>query len=574
MKKLIIVIIAGLFVSCDLFHNTDIGNMLQSAQGTIEFNWAAVSPDLYSVKIYTNLVLTAKVTGTDAKIVSVEADLTSIGLGIVSMEKAGEIWSNQVWVKTVDAGSHTIIFNAVNEYGKSVQFNVSIRIFQNEAVYVAEWGDNTNSGLTNTAPVKSILKALQLYEEKGAAEIRVATGIYDEFINNTCVIMRPGMILKGGYDNTFMNNDPALYPTRIDGLSGNVYHVVVAVEGGKCTLDGLIISRGIANNDFLFNKHGGGILVLGTELVIKNCIIESNYALQCGGGIYVMDGSVTISNSVIRQNIAMSQGGACFFYNVSKADIDCTVISNTFAESGGGIYGKNIASFTMDDSVIAKSVSKKSGGTIYLDNGLFTLNNSLIHSGVLSHAPDGLDVYGAIAFFANGFLNMTGCIFSNNISSNTVNFTAIRGCGLYLSAITNFSVIQSIFFKSSAYSIYAAQGGAIMLANLSWGKIISNQISFNSNTATYNYGGAGIHLDNSTIPLIIDYNIFRANNPGTVYEGYSTAYPSSLKYNRFINSALLYSDYVGGDIYDIDSLNNLDSSGYNPPNSVTGNTTN
>ncbi|NPV01409.1 MAG: hypothetical protein HPY53_08510 [Brevinematales bacterium] len=574
MKKIIIFLIAAVFVSCDMFHNTDIGNMLEAAQGTIVFNWAAVSPDLYSVKTYTNLVLTAKVTGTDAKIVSVEADLTPAGMGIVSLELSGDVWSNQVWVKSVTPGNFTIIFNAVNEYGKSVQFSNSIRVFQNEAIYVAGWGDDTNSGITNTSPVRTILKASQLYDLNGAGEIRVATGVYDDNINSCCVLMKAGMILRGGYDNTFLTNNPALYPTKLDGLPGNALHVIAAVDGGKCTLDGLIISRGIANDDFLFGKHGGGILALGTEMVIKNCIIESNYALQCGGGIYVMNGSVTISNTLFRENIAASQGGACFLYDVARADIDYLLITNTYAESGGGIYGKNVASFTMDNSIIADVTSKKSGGTIHLENGSFAFGNSIFHSGTLFNDSFNLDIYGGTAFFANGILSMKNCILSNNNSSNTVNFVSIRSSGIYLSAITNFSIIQSKFYKNTCYSFYGSQGGAILLGGQCWGKIISNRISMNSNSATYNYGGAGIQFDYSITPMIVDYNIFEANYPGTIYEGYSTSEPSSLKFNKFLNTSILYYDYNAGDITSISALNALDENGYNPAGSVSGNTTN
>ncbi|OHD61710.1 MAG: hypothetical protein A2014_11160 [Spirochaetes bacterium GWF1_49_6] len=574
MKKIIIFLIAAVFVSCDMFHNTDIGNMLETAQGTIVFNWAAVNPDLYSVKTYTNLTLTAKVTGTDAKIVSVEADLTPVGMGILSLEQSGDIWSNQVWVKTVTPGNFTIVFNAVNEYGKSVQFSNNIRVFQNEAIYVAGWGDDTNSGITNSSPVRTILKAAQLYELNGAGEIRVATGVYDDYFNNYCVLMKAGMIIHGGYDDTFAVNDPALYPTKIDGLSGNVLHVIVAVDGGKCTLDGLIISRGIANDDFLFGKHGGGVLVLGTEMVIKNCIIESNYALQCGGGIYVMSGSVTISNTLFRQNIAMSQGGACFLYDVAMADIDTVMITNTYAESGGGIYGKNVALFTMDNSVIADVTSKKSGGSLYLENGSFTLGNSILHSCSLFNGTEGIDIFGGTAFFASGILSMKNCVFSNNSSSNTVDQVSIRGCGLYLSAITNFSIIQSKFYKNTCYSFYGSQGGAIMLGGQCWGKIISNQISMNSNSSTYNYGGSGIQMDFSVTPMIIDYNLFDANYPGNIYEGYITSQPTSLKFNRFLNTTILYYDYTAYDITSISALNSLDENGYNPAGSVSGNTTN
>jgi hypothetical protein len=577
MKKIIIFLIAAVFVSCDMFHNTDIGNMLETAQGTIVFNWAAVNPDLYSVKTYTNLTLTAKVTGTDAKIVSVEADLTPVGMGILSLEQSGDIWSNQVWVKTVTPGNFTIVFNAVNEYGKSVQFSNNIRVFQNEAIYVAGWGDDTNSGITNSSPVRTILKAAQLYELNGAGEIRVATGVYDDYFNNYCVLMKAGMIIRGGYDNTFAVNDPALYPTKIDGLSGNVLHVIVAVDGGKCTLDGLIISRGIANDDFLFGKHGGGVLVLGTEMVIKNCIIESNYALQCGGGIYVMSGSVTISNTLFRQNIAMSQGGACFLYDVAMADIDTVMITNTYAESGGGIYGKNVALFTMDNSILADVTSKKSGAGVFLENGNFYMNKTAFNLCKNSGGTSG-QTYGGIARFNQGNLVMKYCVLSNNISSNYGAGQGITGAGVYVGAMTNFLILFSKFYHTVASTDYNSHGAALAISGVCYnGSIISNEFIMNSNFVSsgidYNYNGAAICLD-WAYQTSINYNLFDNNFKRTIYEGIEDYVPKSLKFNIFINSPILYYDSSAGNITSISALNSLDENGYNSAGSVSGNTTN
>ncbi|OHD53427.1 MAG: hypothetical protein A2Y33_15005 [Spirochaetes bacterium GWF1_51_8] len=563
------IIILGLFAGCDIFKNSDLGAFLEQSKGDVTIKSASVTPDYYQVRVFENFTLTAQTESVKSTVVSVEADLTPIGLGIVSLEKNGEVWSNSVWAETSDPGNYAIVFTAVNEFGRTAVFTNTVRAFQYDAVYVAVWGSDSNSGLTNTLPVRTIQKAIQIFQNAGVGEIRVSEGVYDDYAGGACIQMQAGMKIKGGYESMFTAYDPELYPTEIAGRS-NVFHVIVAAGGGNCSLDSLIISGGYAMDDFLFNKHGGGILALNTSLMIKNCLIKSNAALQCGGAVYAMGGSVTISNCNLSGNFSYAKGGSVFLYDTPNAVIRDTLISNTSSGEGGAVWGNNTALLTFKNLYITKSEGKKSGGIVSLNIGNFTIENTAIVSSATAQTLDYSYISGGIASVSSGYLTMKNCLFSNNTVSNTVAFGNVTGNGVYLSAITNGSITGSKFIKNFTYSVYGIHAGAVVLNGNSSASIISNIFSMNSNSTTYLSGGGGINLESSDDPVIINYNLFTQNYPAAIADGYQS-YPVSVRYNGFSLTSVYYHVYGSSDIFSIADLNNLDSAAEYPAGSIDGN---
>jgi len=128
--------------------------------------------------------------------------------------------------------------------------------------------------------------------------------------------------------------------TTID--AGGGLHVVSFVnnEGNGSVLDGFTITGGIASGVAFPDGCGAGILCNGTQPVIRNCIITSNYAAGDGGGIYMVMMLPAVQNCLIYNNNANNGGGLLSLYSQPTIS-NCTFSANISRAGLGGA----IASF-------------------------------------------------------------------------------------------------------------------------------------------------------------------------------------------------------------------------------------
>jgi len=93
----------------------------------------------------------------------------------------------------------------------------------------------------------------------------------------------------------------------------NAYHVVVAEGLSAATvLDGLTITSGNANGYEPGEFLGGGILVSGGSLTIRDCLITGNRG-EFGGGIAVIGGGQpVIEHTRIEENWSAESGGGIY----------------------------------------------------------------------------------------------------------------------------------------------------------------------------------------------------------------------------------------------------------------------
>ncbi|MCF7912715.1 MAG: DUF1565 domain-containing protein [Candidatus Cloacimonetes bacterium] len=99
-----------------------------------------------------------------------------------------------------------------------------------------------------------------------------------------------------------------IHETIIDGNQQGSCVCVMNGEDDGTLLQGFTLCNGIGNILVGSKRYGGGVLILESELVISNSIIENNSAYE-GGGIYNVYDPVELSGVTIRYNTASMRAG-------------------------------------------------------------------------------------------------------------------------------------------------------------------------------------------------------------------------------------------------------------------------
>ncbi|PVX44641.1 putative secreted protein (Por secretion system target) [Flavobacterium sp. 103] len=274
------------------------------------------------------------------------------------------------------------------------------------------------------------------------------------------------------------------YPTILSGNIGdenlytdNVIHVFSCeyVNLNSTTiLDGLTIKGGYAKlaNGF-GNEKGGGIYVNQTSsgsFIVKNCILEENYAIGYGGGLYVFNSNPIIENCIFRNNKAFQGGGMYLEY--TKAIINNCHIDNNIADNfptsgysslrGGGICIGSYSSPTISNNSITNNFAKNEGGAFVNDSNYEVLFTNNIVSGNKSGDGGALFLGWTTYCFNNLFFNNQatrygGAIYMDydpnrsQFINNTVvqNSAASQGGGLYITG-ANPDVTNSLFYSNTS----------------------------------------------------------------------------------------------------------------------------
>ncbi|MCD4819666.1 MAG: PKD domain-containing protein [Candidatus Cloacimonetes bacterium] len=165
----------------------------------------------------------------------------------------------------------------------------------------------------------------------------------------------------------------------------------------------------IKNNliDKNYATSGGGIYCSSSSPIIESNIINNNIAIiGYGGGIYCpYSSNPTIINNIISNNSSVSGGGIAVSTNSNPYIFNCTIVEN-FAQFGGGIYADEVSNPTMKNTIIRGNVASSSGNQIYIydDNSDPTYEFCNIEGG-------------SAAFGLSGGVTYTGT-YQNNIDTD------------------------------------------------------------------------------------------------------------------------------------------------------------
>lgn len=194
-------------------------------------------------------------------------------------------------------------------------------------LYVNKSGDDTNNGLTEQQAFLSFNKAF-LYLKDGDT-IRIDVGTYT--ITSTLEWNGSLHILGAGADKTIIQASESMIKNISSVFVSSIFHQMKSdnCDGhvSESEISGLTIRNGTAPISEIMPTGVGGGIKNFAKLLIKDCILENNVALN-GGAIY-NDGNLTVGNTTIRNNHAFNRTGA--IYNTSQAtytDLGNVIIEN------------------------------------------------------------------------------------------------------------------------------------------------------------------------------------------------------------------------------------------------------
>jgi hypothetical protein len=117
-------------------------------------------------------------------------------------------------------------------------------------------------------------------------------------------------------------------------------------------------------------RVGGGILSLGSDTVIRECVFTENIAANGGGVFGGVSTSATIVNSLFFENHAIQphadynrrgDGGALQNYGANMTVIHCTFVGNTAIKpAGAGMSSQNGGSSTVNNCIFSGNVASES----------------------------------------------------------------------------------------------------------------------------------------------------------------------------------------------------------------------
>jgi len=230
----------------------------------------------------------------------------------------------------------------------------------NQDLYVSPNGDNTNSGLTQSDPLKIIAYALTKIASDSTHPntIHLANGMYSPSITGEIFPLNCRSyvsIIGESQENTILdgNNLSGL----IACIFGDNYFYIenLTIQNGHASVGGGLHfstnSNPIVKNVTLQNNSasGGGAIMCSNNSnpIFEYVTIEDNYAESIGGGIYLSNSSPLLKNVIISNNSVQPVWGSSAGINLSNNSnptlVDVLIANNT-SDGLGSIIGNGINS--------------------------------------------------------------------------------------------------------------------------------------------------------------------------------------------------------------------------------------
>lgn len=392
----------------------------------------------------------------------------------------------------------------------------------------------------------------------GSSEITLNGGKFSDIQKAIDDIDNGGTIHLNGYYSA-QNKDSHVYVNKniniVGGsdtvLDGKNISCIFSIQktGSNCQISNLKFVNGMSG-------HGGAMIVLGKNVVIKDSVFENNYADYAGAAIYVCSifndsgkypeegENLIIKNCNFTNNFAQVAAGAIGVYGNNTKVIGCNFVSNKVKPTsnheayGGAIQiGRdeyNLCSYVVNCSfinngAIGRNLNNSHGGAGCVRAGIIYQNCRFINNS----AGQG----GALTYHASG--SIEDCVFINN-SAKLYGGALSTG---YIDGDMELIVVNCNFEQNNA-----PYGGAVQLK----GKNIEIHKSiFNKNIAAINGGAINIIAKTVTVDDV-EFNKNIANvNGGAIYINgdKTTIVDSSFIANEAIPDVKKLDDGLGGAIY-------------------------
>ncbi|NOY27690.1 MAG: hypothetical protein GXP62_17635 [Oligoflexia bacterium] len=294
--------------------------------------------------------------------------------------------------------------------------------------------------------------------------LRICPGEYDE---DLAIVQRVTLVSTDGADVTIVRGTGAGPVLQVNSVPEGPSGQVVGVQG-------LTLTGGQA-------VRGGGLLAMGSSILVQDDVIDSNLASDAGGGAWLENCFGSIIGTTVSNNTADQAGGLGVWGgsveirgNTVQSNTATTTDETTFSSGSGGggllVYGDG----PIQDNTIDGNQSGYNGGGLYLLYGAGQVTGNTISGNTCSED-------GAGAYFNQVTATVTDNLFYENLASDDAG-----GLRCYICSAT--------FTGNQFLSNQAADDGGGMKASHATNLISDNW--FEANQA--GDAGGGLELDNET----------------------------------------------------------------------------
>ena len=325
----------------------------------------------------------------------------------------------------------------------------------------ASSGDDANLGLTASKAVKTLSKAIELYDTYPSKKIMVCA----EYT------------LANG-ENTLLDRAGAgkrtLTLVRYDGssdVSGNFTGNLLTISQGDVTITNVTLDGNkenvAATGSLLYIEGSTTVVTLGNGATICNNETNGN-----GGGVYVDDGTFEMSGTI--SGCTANSGGG--IYNSADGTLIMkggTISNNNVEGFGGGIYNTGVATIsggTIASCKVTGHVSNYGGG------GICSTRRLTVISGIIKNCNARYNRGGGVQVFSGTF-EMSGGEISDNVG-----YYGGGVCVAY-SGTSIFTMTGGKIIGNEAWE----QGGGVYVGD----KFTMSDGEISGNTAQY--GGDGVY---------------------------------------------------------------------------------
>jgi hypothetical protein len=232
-------------------------------------------------------------------------------------------------------------------------------------LYVSPSGNDANSGLSASEPLRTIAAASQRILGTAAEPhtIHLAEGTYSPSSSGELfpVLMGDYITLAG----------TASAECRLDAQQ---LSSVLILGGTASGCEDVTITHG---NTLQYNDNGSGIRVIGDDVTIKNTVITQCYSAGSGGGVAVQDASGTLDGVQIVHCAASGAGG--LYVEESQITLkNCSIRDNTSEQTTGGMFIYQNCSVTFDPEARSSIYNNHTHGDSWASNDLGSGNAGTI----------------------------------------------------------------------------------------------------------------------------------------------------------------------------------------------------
>ncbi len=260
--------------------------------------------------------------------------------------------------------------------------------------YCGSIAENTTWG------ADTIKIACDVTVENGAT-LNILPGTVISFDDNAQLKVLGRLLAVGTKEQkiTFTSSDMTGYPgANYKGWRGIRFYGPNNSDTSKLVYCKIQYAKGI-DKSLAYDSYGGGLFINNWyRILVSNCQISNNTAVERGGGIYCNASNGIIVNNITSNNHAQYGGGLYYSdYYLGTYLINNIICNNLADYYGGGIYSSGLYSF---NNLIVNNSSNYSGG-LYIDGG--QLYNTIIWGNTASYYPNLYVSYNYISMY-NGVL--------------------------------------------------------------------------------------------------------------------------------------------------------------------------